>query len=134
MYACTVEPIHESNKQGKILRMQAAQEGAWKHDEHNQLRNCNEPKKPKQHNKARNGGTRDYLKLLKKGQTERFQDLCVLVRSPAWQIYTSNMNDEPTHMNPVQRWKGIETKEIGIRRKWMDDGDRVDEKKGAPAS
>jgi hypothetical protein len=23
---------------------------------------CNEPKKPKQHNKARNGGTKDYLK------------------------------------------------------------------------
>jgi hypothetical protein len=44
------------------------------------------------------------------------------------------MNDEPMHMNLVQRRKGIKTKEIGIQRKGTDDGDRVDEKKGAPAS
>jgi hypothetical protein len=91
-------------------------------------------KNPKQHNKARNGGTKDYLKSLKKGQTARFQDLCVFTRSPMWQIYTSDMNDEPMHMNLVQRRKGIKTKEIGIQRKGTDDGDRVDEKKGVPAS
>jgi hypothetical protein len=44
------------------------------------------------------------------------------------------MNDEPMHMNPVQRRKAIETKEIGILRKGTDDGDGVDEKKGVPAS
>jgi hypothetical protein len=50
------------------------------------------------------------------------------------QIYTSDMNDEPMHMNLVQRQKAIETKEIGIPRKGKDDDDEVDEKKGVPAS
>jgi hypothetical protein len=53
------------------------------------------------------------------------------------QIYTSVMNDESIHMNPVQRRKTIETKGIGIPRKVTDDGDGVDEKdekKGASAS
>jgi hypothetical protein len=50
------------------------------------------------------------------------------------QIYTSDMNDEPMHMNPVPKRKAIETKEIGIPRRGTDDGDGVDEKKGAVAS
>jgi hypothetical protein len=58
----------------------------------------------------------------------------VFASSPTRQIYTSDMNDEPMHMNPVQRRKAIETKEIGIPRKGTDDSDGVDEKKGVPAS
>jgi hypothetical protein len=50
------------------------------------------------------------------------------------QIYTSDMNDEPMHMNPVPKRKSIETKEIGIPRRGTDGGDGVDEKKGALAS
>jgi hypothetical protein len=50
------------------------------------------------------------------------------------QIYTSDMNDEPMHMNPVPKQKSIETKEIGIPRRGTDDGDGVDEKKGALAN
>ena len=49
------------------------------------------------------------------------------------QIYTSDMNDEPMHMNPVPKRKSIETKEIGIPRRGTDGGDGVDEKKGAVA-
>jgi hypothetical protein len=53
--------------------------------------------------------------------------------SPMPQTYTSDMNDEPMHMNPVPKRKSIETKEIGIPRRGTD-GDGVDEKKGALAS
>jgi hypothetical protein len=53
--------------------------------------------------------------------------------SPMPQTYTSDMNDEPMHMNPVPKRKSIETKEIGIPRRGTD-GDGADEKKGALAS
>jgi hypothetical protein len=72
--------------------------------------------------------------IAEEGTTGRFRDRWLFARYPMRQIYTSDMNDEPMHMNPVPKQKSIETKEIGIPRRGTDDGDGVDEKKGALAN
>jgi hypothetical protein len=93
---------------------------------------CNEPKN--QSNITKRGPVERLPQIAEEGKTGRFQDLCLFASSPMRQIYTSDMNDEPMHMNPVPKRKAIETKEIGIPRRGTDDGDGVDEKKGAVAS